>query len=1640
MIASSLTVPSLGASPAQAAPSDVAGIETVGPIAVKQGTGKARPDLPVGVAVMPRGSVLSPVEAQVYDARLANEASVKARVLFLTGGRDVVIFNGEMRNGWMSVPETLVPGGDYEVQLQAGDGEWKRTGTFNVGTRSGGVGPMANVGGMSVSTVTGEAAWSWTSEPLAASDVSATLAWGSGVSRSAGVPDGWRLAIDGGSPWAELSERGPETEPLREPGAPAVDRVSDTRVSVAYDYPYGAENVVLQYRAGKGKWRLLARAGASADGQEFVTPPGRITLRMGVKSETGTVLWSDPVRATEQGTAEKPDTPLDTAGRNSIATAGDAPAVVTLRGWDGSLLSFVRNDLGVYEQANGSAVPGYVNTLTRESDGVWEFTDTQGAVTRFVDGRPISLSAKGQVVVSMEWDQQGRLLSATAGPGRTMTFTYAGSGTCPDWTSHGFDAAPQGMLCRINYPGDVATEMGYASGYLALIKDPGNAGTTLGWDSLGRLVSTRSGLVSQVATREPAVKDVVARVEYDGQGRAFALIDQPAEPGAATQRREITFPDINDTVVRRWLAGTGEPLTTRVRQVDAGPYRMSLTYRVDPLQFTTITARDAAGLSVATQADPKTGQLESSTDAQGRAVRFQYNDRGLVAKVAGPFTAGQGVVTTNQYDTERQNGADRAMSGLRVQVYSKARFAGEAASEFWESAPNSGGLSAAWSGRSSDFSAQATGVWVPGEADDARGAKSGWRFELSASTNADVSFVIGGVVCVVNTPCLVPNVPKGPKAVTVQVARGGSAGFFTVRAAPVGEAPALLPRDEVGPGYALTTSQTTNDVVGGRELGTRYVFDDPALGRPSKVVAPLDLTTSFGYESTPSARLLTRTTPGGRVQSTEYWPESGTVPLPAPCGSGTAVASGQASTITRQDGTRVTRYYDVRGRLIAAVDGEETTCVTYHADSSVRSAAIYAPDGLLEETVYEHAVGGDPRVASQTTTHGDAAPVNPGGQVTSTTRVDLLGRSVESTSAAGVVTVTAYDVLGNQTRVVQTSPLGEALTFEFSYRPVDGQLASQKVNGVTAATLTHDEQTGRIASVAYPDSVRTNVGYFGNGQLDSVTISSTDPRFTRVGHTLTRADTGRILSETVVVRGTVPTEESRTFTYDQAGRLTRALVVTNGTRSTFEYGFGAQAAGCATAYDAGKDNLRTTGSRGGSAYTTCYSDNGRLASTTDPALGGDAEVTYDAQGRVTGISGSKALALTWSEGTTLARIDEVRGDDFVRTTFDTYSGGILDKTVTSNDGSATVRYAGPFLLSVVDGEASGVAATQYGLPGGAVVTIEPGVPAILTLPGADGSALVEIPVPSLGAGSDGSATGGLTARFGPYGEPLVTPTSTSAIPDYAWRAAAGQETLPGESSVTLMGARPYHPWLGVFLAPDPVVDAGNNMYAYTDGDPINQRDSTGNDSETLDWIARGLGIAGLLIGIGGGAAAFRLSKAPGVLTQAKSGVTALVTGVAGAVVGTAATGVQIAAMTQQSGSVSIDQWVVAIGSGAGALASVGGAVVGYRVYRANNKIYSQRVAAKQAFQEKLEQGGVAPNLYQKSLDALDPATMSVKKMREVFDSTTPKAVSRVYASAYKNGVPSGTGRPVMVDAKLGNGTFRGTRVTLPNRLSVIAEE
>jgi RHS repeat-associated protein len=254
------------------------------------------------------------------------------------------------------------------------------------------------------------------------------------------------------------------------------------------------------------------------------------------------------------------------------------------------------------------------------------------------------------------------------------------------------------------------------------------------------------------------------------------------------------------------------------------------------------------------------------------------------------------------------------------------------------------------------------------------------------------------------------------------------------------------------------------------------------------------------------------------------------------------------------------------------------------------------------------------------------------------------------------------------------------------------------------------------------------------------------------------------------------------------------------------------------------------------AYATCYDAQGRVVSTSDPLIAGEdaSQITHDAFDRVTAISGPSALAMTWSVSGQAVKVDEVASDgaSLVATTLDTYGSQILDKTVGDGDSSSTIRYAGPFRLTVVDGAAKGIESVQYPLPGGARVTTAPGAGATLTVAGIDGSALVSIDIPALATGANAAPEpAGLALVFGPYGEPLGATPAPSTLPSYGWKSAAGQETLAGASGVTIIGARPYHPALGQFLSPDPDPEAASNAYAYTSGDPINSSDPDGFEQQ-----------------------------------------------------------------------------------------------------------------------------------------------------------------------------------------------------------------
>ena len=94
----------------------------------------------------------------------------------------------------------------------------------------------------------------------------------------------------------------------------------------------------------------------------------------------------------------------------------------------------------------------------------------------------------------------------------------------------------------------------------------------------------------------------------------------------------------------------------------------------------------------------------------------------------------------------------------------------------------------------------------------------------------------------------------------------------------------------------------------------------------------------------------------------------------------------------------------------------------------------------------------------------------------------------------------------------------------------------------------------------------------------------------------------------------------------------------------------------------------------------------------------------------------------------------------------------------------------------------------------------------------------------LAAETDGSGARTALHTYDPFGAPLDTQPADQTVRRYAGEWATQYDTT---SSLVLMGARPYDPGLGRFLAVDPVDGGSLNNYDYAGQDPVNGYDLSG---------------------------------------------------------------------------------------------------------------------------------------------------------------------------------------------------------------------
>ena len=471
------------------------------------------------------------------------------------------------------------------------------------------------------------------------------------------------------------------------------------------------------------------------------------------------------------------------------------------------------------------------------------------------------------------------------------------------------------------------------------------------------------------------------------------------------------------------------------------------------------------------------------------------------------------------------------------------------------------------------------------------------------------------------------------------------------------------------------------------------------------------------------------------------------------------------------------------------------------------------------------AYGGAP---ARTVTYNYSNPLSttatdPAGTVT--TKIDLLGRTVEYIDALGNNTSSVYDLAGRR-----TSSAMAGATVSFTYQP-DGLLDTESVNGKLVADTTYDAADAKLTSVSYPSGANA----LGNGTTGTFTYDALMRPATvtwRKGTApIGQENVRRTLAGNLTTRGTdpefAPTGHIETFTYDGAGRLTGdkrqgTSLPSKTTQYTFSF---ADTAPCGTATGAGKNSNRTSKTIGTTTYDYCYDNADRLTSTTDPAIGA---ITYDSHGNTTTIAGE-----THTYDIADRHLATTKGATNVTYTRD-LTGRIIARAV---NGAVVERYGsggGGDSPSTTTDAATGAVDWNLSLPGGALYTYRPAAPAtsVWTYTRLDGAALAM-------ANNVGTKIGA-TMHWDPDGNNILggIPDNQIGSFDYGWH---GGQQRPLEHEATLlpmieMGARQYSPALGRFLEVDPIEGGTANDYAYV-SDPVNLSDLDGNGCGFL-WLRK----------------------------------------------------------------------------------------------------------------------------------------------------------------------------------------------------------
>lgn len=1124
-----------------------------------------------------------------------------------------------------------------------------------------------------------------------------------------------------------------------------------------------------------------------------------------------------------------------------------------------------------WDGAKGSYVPGTneYGTLTKNGDGTLTLIDSDGKTYTFdSSGRitSVTLPTDDRKPAALKYVYSGtpvRLKQIVDGvdPNRTGTLYYSGEAECGTAPS-GYDTAPANMLCAFRTYDGRTTYLYYKNGLLARIVSPGNETTTLGYDSLGRIIQHQSSTAYdavQAGVRADN-ESVTSQIVYDILGRASSITMPAASEGGFRAKHSYTY--LNNATQ-----------TNEIGEVEPKGYSQRVEY--DNL-YRTVKSYDKAGIATSQEWDSVKDLQLSSTDATGLKSTTIYSASDMPTDSYGPAPSAW-------FGTDRKPLAPYASQVPHTSTVYDGNIKGFGVTWFNYRSSN-GSFVGAPKLHTTGFSSPTDPSYsnpayirhdyrtstLPVTADvstttgvDGYGFSAVGRITFPASgiytfkswSDDSVRLYVDDTQMFNNwgtkTEGIAQNVLSNTftatagKSYRIKLDYGhvGTMGVMDVWLAGPSIADVsgqgLGTRDwspYLTPDYGLQTSQTVYGAATANGATTNITNttnygNNPELGLATNTTVDptgLALTATSTYEPQGGADSYLRQTssslPGGATTNYAYY--GATEMRDNPC-TDTIEAYRQGGMLklktepdpdgaSPQTGRTTETIYDDTGKVVATrYNNDPWTCTSYDVRERIMQTTVPTYNGQAARTVTNlYAVNGNPLITSSTDNEG-----------TIQVETDLLGRNIRYIDARGNITTSEYDNSGHLTKRV--SLLG---TETFTYDDYD-RLVSQKLDNNTLATSTYDTYS-RLQSVSYQ-----------TGLTLDLTRESTTEGLGRLTKRTYTTSTGQTLSDEVVraVTGDVisGTElgQAKSYSYDTAGRLTAATVAGN----TFTYGYGTQDSSCSSLpganANAGKDSNRTSQTVNGVATTYCYDQADRLIASSNVLYDAPA---YDSHGNTISLGSTDTKTyFTYDSSDRNVGVTETNGTGSVTTTYARDVQGRLKYRHHDTNGSqASDDYYGytasgdspDFITNL-----AGVVTEKYfTLPGDVLLTVRPSRTSAgsqtLSLPNIHGDIFATID-------ADGAVL--TISQTGPFGEVLAASTVNTATPWNTLNNASFQYVGQHEKLTEVqyavapvqMGARVYIPALGRFLGVDPMPGGTANSYVYA-LDPVNEFDLDGN---WLDW-------------------------------------------------------------------------------------------------------------------------------------------------------------------------------------------------------------